>query len=249
MTTGRINQVSHSLPGPGPIARPPRGVHFSETGHSPASPSTATRSPPCSIIGNGQSRPPIKACHSCHPAHRPPARLATRLRPDQLTLNTHTRNSPTINPSAGWFTPQPQSPGQPRQSQSTSLPQPGGLSQDPWPRRLCHAKPHRSNRSPSPLSRDLPLASCPLCTRSCGAVSAIANPRHDQSSSTTPSDRLPVESPGRTRHRPVSRLLHAPAQLLHVAVLPTVPAATFTSAVPASLPGVQPPDIQSALPG
>ena len=151
MTTGRINQVSHSLPGPGPIARPPRGVHFSETGHSPASPSTATRSPPCSIIGNGQSRPPIKACHSCHPAHRPPARLATR-QSSRSTHAQHTRNSPTINPSAGWFTPRPQPPGQPHVNQ----PAPAWRSiPGPWPRRLCHAKPHRFNPSPSPLSRDL----------------------------------------------------------------------------------------------
>ena len=151
---------------------------------------------------------PSEACHSGHPAHRPPARLATR-QSSRSTHAQHTRNSPTINPSAGWFTPRPQPPDQPRQSQSTSLLQPGGLVDQlsipgPWPRRLCHAKPHRFNPSPSPLSRDLPLASSPLCTRSCGAVSAIANPRHDQSSSTTPSHRLPVESPGRAPCEPTA---------------------------------------------
>ena len=73
------------------------------------------------------------------PAHQRPATPAIPLtghqrvsQPACVPINsrsTHTHNSPTINPSAGWFTPQPQSPDQPRQSQSTSLPQPGGLSQ------------------------------------------------------------------------------------------------------------------------
>ena len=104
---------------------------------------------------------PSRACHSGHPAHRPPARLATR----QSSRSTHAQHTthtqlPDHQPSAGWFTPQPQPPDQPRQSQSTSLLQPGGLVDQlsipgPWPRRLCHAKPHRFNPSPSPLLRDL----------------------------------------------------------------------------------------------
>ena len=39
--------------------------------------------------------------------------------------------------------------------------------------------------------------------------------------------------------KPGDTMVHAPAQLSHVAVLLTVPAAPFTSAVPASLPCVQ----------
>ena len=103
MTTGRINQVSHSLPGPGPIARPPRGVHFSETGqcparNCPASPSTATRSPPCSIIGNGQSRPPINGLPLL--PSRSPATCASRNPPaSRSTHAQHTHTHATPRPS------------------------------------------------------------------------------------------------------------------------------------------------------
>ena len=166
MTTGRINQVSHSLPGPGSIARPPRGVHFSETGqcparNCPASPSTATRSPPCSIIGNGQSRPPINGLPLL--PSRSPATSASRNPP--ASRSTHAQHTHTQLPDhlpLCWMVHAPAA--VPRSTTSIAVNQPAPAWRSipgPWPRRLCHAKPHRSNRSPSPLSRDLPSRELP----------------------------------------------------------------------------------------
>ena len=132
MTTGRINQVSHSLTGPGPFSRPPTRRALQRDRPATVQPRLllppSLRPAPSSAMSRVAR--PSKACHSGHPAHRPPARLATR----QSSRSTHAQHTthtqlPDHQPSAGWFTPQPQPPDQPRQSQSTSLLQPGGLSQ------------------------------------------------------------------------------------------------------------------------
>ena len=239
MTTGRINQVSYSLTGPAPFSRPPTRRALQRDRPATVQPRLLLPPSLSALLHHRQ-------CPES-PAHQGPATPAIPLtghqrvsqpasRPDQLTLNTHA-------------TPRPSTPLLDGSRPSRSHPvnhvnrsQPACPSLAVYPRihglvLVVCATPSRTD--PTALRHrsrvTYPLASSPLCTRSCGAVSAIANPRQDQSSSTTPSDRLPVESPGRTRHRPVSRLLHAPAQLLHVAVLLTVPAAPFTAAVSASL--------------
>ena len=102
MTTGRINQVSHSLTGPGPFSRPPTRRALQRD--RPATVQPRLLLPPAlSALLHHRQCPES-------PAHQRPATPAIPLtghqrvsqpasRPDQLTLNTpHTRTSPTINP-------------------------------------------------------------------------------------------------------------------------------------------------------
>ena len=236
MTTGRINQVSHSLTGPGPFSRPPTRRALQRD--RPATVQPRLLLPPAlSALLHHRQCPES-------PAHQRPATPAIPLtghqrvsqpasRPDQLTLNTpHTRNSPTINPLLDGSRP---SRSHPVNHTSTSLPQPGGLSQVHG--LVACATPSRTDSTPlRHRSRVTYLSRAPRSAP--GLVELSAQSPTPAMTNPLPPRRLTASQSNLPGERPVSQLLHAPAQLSHVAVLLTVPAATFTSAVPASLPGV-----------